>query len=102
MIASQSAPARSWDLSALPHAAADLAADAGLLDMLRRLRSVCVATWCWAIRDGQPRLTGPRGAIWTACASPDRMPAHSPGEGGQRDSLGPTGCPYHALGLPLR
>lgn len=38
-----------WDLSALPEAAANLlAADAELLDMLRRLRSVCVATWCWA------------------------------------------------------
>jgi hypothetical protein len=38
-----------WDLSALPEAAADLLpADPGLLDILRRLRSVCVATWCWA------------------------------------------------------
>lgn len=40
-----------WDLSALPEAAANLfGADAELLDMLRRLRSVCVATWCWARR----------------------------------------------------
>jgi Ser/Thr protein kinase RdoA (MazF antagonist) len=38
-----------WDLSALPEAAAGLLpADPELLDMLRRLRSVCVATWCWA------------------------------------------------------
>jgi Phosphotransferase enzyme family len=40
-----------WDLSALPEAAADLlAVDAELLGMLRQLRSVCVATWCWARR----------------------------------------------------
>jgi hypothetical protein len=40
-----------WDLSALPEAAADLlAVDAELLELLRRLRSVCVATWCWARR----------------------------------------------------
>lgn len=35
----------------LPEAPANLfAKDAELLDMLRRLRSVCVATWCWARR----------------------------------------------------
>jgi hypothetical protein len=40
-----------WDLSALSEAAADcFAADPELLALLRRLRSICVATWCWALR----------------------------------------------------
>ena len=46
-----------WDLSALPEAAADLhAADAELVGTLRRLRSVCVATWCWAHRGQTPEI----------------------------------------------
>jgi hypothetical protein len=40
-----------WDLSALSEAAADcFAADPELLALLRRLRSICVVTWCWALR----------------------------------------------------
>jgi len=46
-----------WDLSGLPEAAADLlAADAELLGTLRRLRSVCVATWGWAHRGQAPEI----------------------------------------------
>jgi Ser/Thr protein kinase RdoA (MazF antagonist) len=45
-----------WDLSSLPEAAwaAFPAADPHLLAVLRDLRSVCVAVWCWADPDRAP------------------------------------------------
>jgi len=37
-----------WDLSALPGVGAGVfSADANLLALLKRLRSLCVAVWCW-------------------------------------------------------
>jgi hypothetical protein len=72
-----------WDLSALPEAAAELFdADAALLEMLRRPRSVCAATWCAARRrpgarpvgDVRPRSIRPPGATWTGCAGRRRSP----------------------------
>jgi len=37
-----------WDLSALPgHGAGAFDVDEDLLSLLRRLRSLCVAVWCW-------------------------------------------------------
>jgi hypothetical protein len=38
-----------WDLSALPGVGAGVfSVDADLLALLRRLRSLCVAVWCWS------------------------------------------------------
>jgi Ser/Thr protein kinase RdoA (MazF antagonist) len=49
---------REWDLSTLPgdalHAFEDY--DAGLLDLLRQLRSLCVAAWCWVQPERAPEV----------------------------------------------
>jgi hypothetical protein len=42
-----------WDLSAMPGKAAGIfSVDADLLALLRRLRSLCVAVWCWTRSSG--------------------------------------------------
>lgn len=45
-----------WDLSCLPDAALDIFVDVDeeLLGLVRDLRSVCVAVWCWADPDRAP------------------------------------------------
>jgi hypothetical protein len=46
-----------WDLSALPGIGAGVfSVDAELLTLLRRLRSLCVAVWCWSRSRRSPAL----------------------------------------------
>jgi hypothetical protein len=54
-----------WDLSALPGLGASaFSVDQDLLSLLRRLRSLCVAVWCW---------TRSRSCIATDCAARNHM-----------------------------
>jgi len=47
-----------WDLSALPGTGAGVfSVDADLLALLRRLRSLCVAVWCWTRSRSSTALT---------------------------------------------